>query len=201
MGKLIKRKALTEEQYWMANKTMAVILLVCYMVYSVVELTNYNPRTFGQVRIAIYAILSLVTIIMVKTKGRKKSAMIFMALTFLLAYILLVMNNGVIVLVMSFPALIGFMLYLNSVVVGLGCVVTFIVCAAKCAMVKSAGDMVLFDYANLITVIFVICIYASYRAIAILYEFNQQDSAIIAAEAAHRAEVANTVNNIVTTLD
>ena len=201
MGKFVKRKALTEEQYWMANKTMAIILLVCYLVYSIVEITNYNPKTFGQVRIGVYAIFGLLTLIMVKKNGRKKSAMIFMALTFLIAYTLLVMNNGVVVLVMSYPALLGFMLYMNSVVVGTGCIVTFLICALKCAIVKSAGDIVLFNYANLITVIFVICIYASYKAIAILYEFNMQDSAVIAAEAKHRAEVANTVNDIVTTLD
>lgn len=201
MGKFVKRKALTEEQYWMANKTMAIILIICYIVYSIVEITNYNPKTFGQIRIIIYAILGLLTLVVVKKNGRKKKAMLFMALTFLLAYTLLVMNNGVIVLVMSYPAMLGFMLYMNSVVVGLGCIATFFICLGKCLMVRASGDMVLLNYANLITVIFVISIYASYKAIAILYEFNMQDSAVIAAEAEHRAEVADTVNGIVTTLD
>lgn len=201
MGKLIKRKALTEQQYWMANKTMLIILMICYAIYSIVEIINNNAASFGMVRVAVYAIIGLSSLVMVKINGKKKSAMMFMALTFLLAYILLVMNNGVVVMIMSFPALIGFMLYMNSIVVGLGCTVTFIVCGVKCLMVKATGDAVLLNYASLITVTFIICIYASYQAISILYEYNLQDSAVIAAEAKHREEVANTVNSIVTTLD
>ena len=32
MGKYIKRKNLTPEQYWMANKTMTIVLMVCYAI-------------------------------------------------------------------------------------------------------------------------------------------------------------------------
>ena len=138
---------------------------------------------------------------MVKKKGDKKAAMLFMAITFLIAYLLLVMNNGVTCMVLAFPALIGFMLYLNSVVIGLGCVMTFIICALKCGIVKMMGDLTSFDHGNLITIGFVVCIYGSYMAIKILYEFSEQDREVIAKEASHRAEVADTVSGIVGKLD
>ena len=107
------------------------------------------------------------------------------------------MNNGVIVMVLAFPALIGFMLYLNSILVGTGCFVVFVICALKCGIVRAGGNEVLFDYGNLITVGFVICIYGSYKAITILYEFSEMDRDVIVKEADHRKEVAEKVSIIV----
>ena len=193
MRKLIKRKQLTPEQYWMANKTMAIILVVCYLIYSGVELTNGHTDMFSKVRIGAYVVFAIGNFFMLKVNGRTKRAMIIMALSFITAYSLLVLNNGVTSMILAFPALIGFMLYLNSVVIGLGCIMTFIVCAIKCAMVKGMGDMAAFDHGNLITIGFVICIYGSHMAIKILYEFSEQDREVIVKEAAHRAEVAEKV--------
>ena len=200
MGKYIKRKQLTPLQYRMANKTMAIILAICYIAYIATEISNVNKGTgasFWQVRCGIYAVIAVANIIVGKLKGDTKVAMLFYAVTFLISYLLLVMNNGVITMVLAFPALIGFMLYLNSILVGAGCIIVFLICALKCGMVRAAGNEVLFDYGNLITIGFVICIFGSYRAITILYKFSEQDREVIVKEAAHRAEVAERVSNIV----
>ncbi|MBQ6843492.1 MAG: hypothetical protein IJO60_02525 [Agathobacter sp.] len=200
MDKYIKRKKLTPEQYRIANKTMAIILTVCYIAYIATEISNTAKGTgapFWQVRCGVYAVVAIANIIMGKLKGETKKATIFYAVTFLISYLLLVMNNGVITMILAFPVLIGFMLYLNSILVGAGCIIVFIICALKCGMVKAGGDAVLFDYANLITVGFVICIYGSYQSIKILYEFSEQDREVIVKEAAHRAEVAEKVSGIV----
>ena len=200
MGKYIKRKQLTEEQYQMANNAMSIILAICYIAYIATEITNANSGTgapFWQVRCGLYGFIAVANIVLNKLKGKTKKAMLFYAITFLIAYLLLVMNNGVITMVLAFPALIGFMLYLNSIVVGAGCLCVFIICALKCGMVRAAGNEVLFDYGNLITIGFVICIFGSYIAIAILYKFSEMDSEVIAKEAAHRAEVAEKVSTIV----
>ena len=197
MERLIKRKQLTPEQYWMANKTMAIILVICYLIYSGVEFTNGHTDMFGKVRIGLYVLFAIGNFFMLKVNGRTKRAMVIMAISFIIAYSLLVLNNGVTSMILAFPALIGFMLYLNSVVIGLGCIMTFVVCAIKCAMVKGMGDMAAFDHGNLITIGFVICIYGSYMAIKILYEFSEQDREVIVKEAAHRAEVAQKVADLV----
>ena len=197
MKKYIKRKNLTLEQYRMANRTMATILLICYVVYIAVEYTNWGIPSHGMFRMIIYAVFAICNLVMVKKKGDKKAAMLFMAITFLIAYLLLVMNNGVTCMVLSFPALVGFMLYMNSVVIGVGCIMTFVICAIKCGIVKMMGDMASFDQGNLITIGFVVCIYGSYMAIKMLYEFNEQDREVIEKEAAHRAEVAQKVAEIV----
>lgn len=200
MGKYVKRKQLTPEQYRIANNTMAIILLVCYIAYIGTELSNVGKGTatsFWQFRCGIYAFFMIANIIIGKIKGHTKFAMLFYAITFLIAYMFLVMNNGVVSMVLAFPALIGFMLYLNSILVGTGCIVVFIICALKCGIVQSMGETVLFDYGKLITIGFVICIYGSYKAITILYEFSEQDREVIVKEAAHRAEVAQKVSSIV----
>ena len=200
MGKFIKRKQLTPQQYLMANKTMSMILTICYIAYIGTEYSNITKGTaapFGGFRCTIYLICMIANFLMCKFKGDKKVCMLFYCFSFLLPYLLLVMNNGVISMVLAFPALIGFMLYLNSLVVGIGSACVFIICALKCAIVKALGDAVLFDYGNLITIGFVISIYGSYRAISILYEFSEQDREVIVKEAAHRAEVAEKVAGIV----
>lgn len=76
----------------------------------------------------------------VKKRSEKKSTMLFMAYTFLLAYFLLVMNNGVVSMVMAFPAMIGFMLYMNSVLLAIGCISVYIMGSVKSFMVWSRGD-------------------------------------------------------------
>ena len=197
----IKRKPLTPDQYQIANKTMMILLMVCYLVYIVVEYTSADYAFHSRYRIIVYIAIALLDFLVVKMKGDKKVSMLFMAVTFLLSYILLVMNNNVICMVLAFPAMIGFMLYLNSLLMSVGCFMIFVTCALKCAIVKSMGDIISFKNGNLITVGFVVCIYGSYMAIKILYKYNQQDRAVIEKEVAHRAEVADTVNRIVEDLD
>ena len=201
MGKIIKRKNLTPAQYIMANKTMATILIICYLVYIAVEYKSWGIPSHGMFRMIIYTVFAIGTLIMVKKKGDKKAAMLFMAITFLIAYLLLVMNNSVTAMVLSLPALIGFMLYMNSVVVGLGCIMTIVICVAKCAMVSAMGDAASVQYGFLIVLSFLICVYGSNMAISILYEFSEMDREVIAKEAAHRAEVAKVVNGIVNKLN
>lgn len=188
----------------MANKAMALILAVCYVLYIGVEYINSsktaNPM-FAYVRCGVYLAFMIANFIMVKAKGDKKSCMIFMALEYLVTYATLVMANGVVVMVVAFPALIGFMLYLNSLVVGLGSVMTVVICIVKCAMLQGTANAELLNYANLIIIAFSIAVFGSYKAIMILYEFSEQDREAIAKEAAHRAEVAETVNSIVGKLD
>lgn len=200
MGKYVKRKPLTPEQYKMANGTMAVILAICYIAYIVTELSNQASGAgtpFWQFRCGIFAILGVVDIILSKKKAPSKKTMLFYAITFLISYLLLVMNNGIATMALAFPVLIGFMLYMNSLLTGIGCIIVFIICAVKCAIVRAGGDEMLFDLGNLITVGFVISIFGSYKAIAILYRFSEMDSEVIAKESTRRAGVAEKVSGIV----
>ncbi len=204
MGKFIKRKQLTPLQYMMANKTMSVVLAICYILYigvEVINLKNVDNTIFSYVRCAMYFGFAILNFVMVKVKGDQKICMLFMAFEYLFTYTILVLSNGVVVMVMAFPVMIGFMLYLNSLLVGLGSILSFTICVVKCLLVQKTGDAELLGYANLITIGFGIAIYATYQAIAILYEFSEQDREVIAQEAEHRMEVAETVNGIVGKLD
>ena len=201
MGKFVKRKNLTPEQYWMANKTMAIILTVCYLIYLIVELSNHHVDVFAKLRMGIYVVFAIGNFFMIKVNGRTKRAMLIMALSFLLTYGLLVFDNGVVSMVTAFPALIGFMLYMNSNLVGIGCLVTLIICVVKGVTIAATVDASIIGYCTLIIASFIVCIYASYKAIAILYEYNLQDQAVISAEADRRAEVAEVVAGIVERMD
>lgn len=195
MGKFVKRKKLTPEQYKMANGTMGVIMAVCYLTYIGTEASN--QAAFWPVRCGIFAILGIISIVLSRLKATSKKTMIFYAITFLVSYLLLVMNNGIATMALAFPILIGFMLYMNSLLTGIGCFIVFIICAMKCAIVRAGGNEEMFDLGNLITVGFVISIYGSYKAIDILYRFSEMDRDVIVKEATHRAEVAEKVSGIV----
>ena len=200
MGKFVKKKQLTPLQYKMANKTLAIVLAICYVAYISTEITNSTNGTgapFWQVRCGIFALSGIINFIVLKLKGETKFAKNFYAVTFLISYLFLVMNNGVATMVLAFPVLLGFMLYLDSTFVGIGCIIVFVICAMKCAIVRAGGNEIMFDIGNLITVGFVVSIYGSYKAIAILYEFSEQDRDVIIKEASRRAKVAEKVSGIV----
>lgn len=200
MGKFIQRKALTPEQYHRANKVMMVILILCYITYIAVEYMNLgktssNIGTF--IRIGIYAAMIIANGIMFKLRSREKLCMLFYAITFLIAYSVLVLNNGVVVMVLVFPALIGFMIYLNSVVVGLGILCSMALCVYKTIWIANNSTAELLGYAILITASFFVCIYGSIRSILLLVEFGNEDRSVIEAESEKREEVAQTVAGIV----
>ena len=195
MGKYIMRKKLTPEQFKMANGTMGVIMVICYLTYIVTEVTN--QAAFWPVRCGIFAILGIISIVLSRLKATSKKTMIFYAITFLVSYLLLVMNNGIATMALAFPILIGFILYMNSLLTGIGCFIVFIICAMKCTIVRAGGNEEMFDLGNLITVGFIISIYGSYKAIDILYRFSEMDRDVIVKEATHRAEVAEKVSGIV----
>ena len=200
MGKLIKRKELTPDQYHRANKVMCVIMVICYVVFIGVEYSNIGrtgDSDSAMHRMITYGVFALLSIIVCKIWTKKKRCMIALAGLFLIPYGMLVFTNGAIVIVLVFPVLIGLMIYLNSVVVGLGCIYAFIVCAVKCFLYKQAGDIEFYNYTNLITICFVVSVYGSYRAISLLINFSKEDQSIIQKEAEHRKEVANVVSNIV----
>ena len=198
LKKYVKRKNLSPEQYRRANQTMSVILTVCYLLYIVVEIMNAsNGRIDGWFRVGIYLFFCISGKIMVKRKGERKSAMLYLAITFLIAYFFLVMNNGIVSLVMVFPAIIGFMLYMNSVLLTSGCIGVFLIGSLKSLIVWIRGDELAFQQNSMILTAFIICIYGSYMAIKILFEFSEQDREIIVKESQHRKEVAKAVSETV----
>lgn len=204
MDKIIKRQSLNPTQYRRANGTMCLILAVCYLVYIVVEIMNisrYGMSTGLIVRCVLYGVSMLATIILYKLMAKKKSCMIIFAVMFLVSYGALVFGNGVVVITFAFPALIGFMIYLNSVVVGLGCVSTFAICVIKCIILKGDGNTELFNYGLLIAAGLVVATVGALSTVFRLIDFSKEDRAVIENEAARRAEVAGVVGRIVGNLN
>lgn len=197
-----KRKKLTPEQYQRTNKTMFIILACCYIAYAVIDLSNMMKAeitTWGITRCCIYIGAIVLYGILLWLKGDKKVTMIVYALVFLVVYGILVMNNGIGTLALVFPALIGFMIYLNSVVVILGCITTFIICIVKSRML--IDDSLLFGITNVTSASLFISIYGSFKAIDLLIVFNREDLSVAEEETKHRVEVAEAVAGIVERLD
>ena len=201
----MKRQKLTPEQYARANKTMSIILTISYIIYLVVEVMKFSKLesipTMSIVRCAVYVVMIIATVIVANVLKTKKAAMLFMAITFLITYALLVFGNGAGTLVMSMPALIGFMIYLNGPVVVIGCIVTVIIAMVRSILYKTGGDLPSYEFANVSAMGFIVTTIGAWRATNLLINFSKENQAAIEKEAEHRAEVAETVNTIVEKLD
>lgn len=180
---------------------MCLILFISYLVYIVVEVMNAKGGMDGptMTRCFVYGAAAVLSILLSLTLGKKKICMTAMAVLFLIAFAVLIFGNGIVVLAMVFPVLIGFMIYLNSLLVGLGWISALIIGAVKCVQV--AGDSVLFNYGLLILAGYVVGAVGSMVAINLLINFSKEDRAVIEKEAEHRAEVAKAVSDIVAHLD
>lgn len=200
----MKIKKLTPEQLRRTNGVMALILAFCYVIYIVVEVNNMSRdgiKAMGVFRCVLYVFLMLADGIFLRIKGNSRQMMYFLACTFLAAYTMFVFGNGASALVLVFPALIGFMIYLSAPVVVIGCIYSFIVSVLRCMTFQLAGDLASFQQACVTFLGLMISIYGAYRAITLLITFSQEDQQVIEQEAEHRKEVADIVAGIVERLD
>jgi len=197
MGKLIKRQNLTESQYLRSNRVMCMILLVSYLTYTVVEVMN-GKGDMGRdaaLRCAVYGAAALLSLILCVTLPRKKLTAVAMAVLYLIAFPVLVFGNGVVVLAMVFPVILGFMIYLNSMLVGLGCFSSLIIGVIKCMLVRN--DSVLFNYGIMILAGYVVATVGAMSVIILLINFSKEDRAVIEQAAQERERVAASVAQIV----
>ena len=202
MGKLIQRKALTPSQYARANMVLMVIMILSYITYVIVEILNISKHGFSTgivIRCALYIVSAIAGCIVYKLKSKEKFCMLFIAINFAITYPTLVLSNGVVVLTLIFPVILGCMIYLNSSLILISIGVVMATGVVKCMSV--ANDPELFGYAILIMAGFFVCIYGSVRSILMLIAFGNEDRAVIESEAVRRQEVAQTVANIVHKMD
>ena len=200
----MKRQVLTEQQYRRANKVMFFVLTLCYLIFEGVEISNmskYGQSTMAFVRCGIYAVAVLMSAVILKLLATKRAGTIAMSVVYVIAYAVLVFGNGAGTLVMAFPAIIGFMVFLNEPLVMEGSVATFIICVIKSYILRNAGDTQAFGFANVVTMGSIVALLSSNRAVRLLIAFSQENQEEIKKAAEHREEVAKTVAGIVEKLD
>ena len=200
MAGFIQRQQLTTRQYSRANRVMCLILVISYIVYIIVETINFKNglSTDPTGRCIFYGFSASVALLLSIIKPTKKITAIIMALMYLTSFGLLVFGNGIVVLAMGFPVLIGFIIYLNSVIVGLGCLGGIVIGIIKCMTVKN--DPVLFNYGLLILVGYAVATVGVMSAVILLVQFSREDRAEIEKAAQHREKVAQIVAQIVASL-
>ena len=199
----MKRQALTEQQYKRANKVMFFILTLCYLFFIGIEYTNtakHSDTAMIFVRYGVYIGAILLSAIILKFLGNKKAGMIVMALVYIVAYAVLVFGNGAGTLVMAFPAMFGFMIFLNEPLILVGDVVALIISIIKTMMLNAAGDTSV-NFASVVILGCIVTLIVSNRAVRLLIAFSQENQEEIKKAAEHREVVAKTVAGIVEKLD
>lgn len=200
----MKSQNLTPRQYRKTNGTMYLIMVLSCILCAGIDISNMMKGAEAGAtyfRCAVYLLFIPIWGILMKICGDKKIMMIIMAVSYLVIYPVVVFGNGVGTLALAFPVLVGFMIYLNARIIFLGCLWTFIICAIKCAIVKSGGDIAGFGIGNVISMAMIICIYASYRAINLLILFDKENREEVEEQVKQREEVAAAVEGIVSRLD
>ncbi|MBR5230237.1 MAG: hypothetical protein IKW01_05195 [Firmicutes bacterium] len=197
---IIKRQKLTDSQYTRSNRVMCLILLVSYLSYAAIEVINAGGEVAGDVayRCGAYGFAALVSLLMTLIKPKKKMTAVTMAVMYLFAYIVLVFGNGIVVLAMVFPVLIGFMIYLNSMIVFLGCISAIVIGMAKCMMLQD--NPVLFNYGMMLMAGIVVATVGAMSVVLLLINFSKEDREVIEKAAEHREQVAKVVESIVAKL-
>ncbi len=200
----MKRQVLTKQQYKRANLVMFFILTICYVFFAIIEISNvmkFGQNAMAYVRCGIYAVTLVITGIVVKLLGTKKIGTIIMALIYAVVYAILVFGNGAGTLAMAFPAIVGFMVFLNEPLVLVGSVMAFIVSVLKYITLAQSGDAVARGFASVVVLASFMTIWCSRQAVRLLITFSQENQSEIKAAAEHREVVAKTVAGIVEKLD
>lgn len=198
------RKELTPEQYGRANNVLRLTLTILYIIFIVVEINAITNQLVGNMaygRIALDVASIIVMNIVIILYKEKKFAMRFMAIEFAVTYGALVFGNGAMTLALVFPAILAFMIYLNSRLMVCGSVVAFVICAIRAAVFNRAGDIDGFNNANLICMGVIITVYCSWRAINLLIAFSKEDQKVIEDKEKEQEVVAIKVAEIVEKLE
>ena len=187
---------LNASQYRRANRVMGMILVVSYLVYIVVEIMNAKgDLTSGTLmRCGLYGVFALISLILAVFFPHKKRTSYLMAAPYIIVFPVMIFGNGIVVLAMVFPVVIGFMVYLNVVPVAVGWVYVLIVGVAKCMSVR--GDTVLFNYGILLLAGYGLAALGSISVMFLLSRFSQEDQAVIQEAAEHQQKVTDAVATI-----
>ena len=200
----MQRQVLTQQQYKRANKVILIILTLCYICFVGIETSNaskFGMNAMVFVRCGLYALAFVAMSIIVKTLGTRKIGTIAIAVIYVIAYAILVFGNGAGTLIMAFPAMIGFMVFLNEALIFSGTVATFIISIIKCVLEYRAGQTEALGFASVAILGSFVAIWCSKKAIRLLMEFSEENQSEIKKAAKQREEVAKIVSGSVQELD
>lgn len=187
---------LNSSQYRRANRVMGMILVVSYLVYIIVEVMNAkgNLTSPTLMRCVAYGVSALISLVLATFFPHKKRTSYLIAAPYLVIFPIMIFGNGIVVLAMVFPVVIGFMVYLNVVPVAVGWVYVLIVGVIKVLSVK--GDSVLFNYGILLLAGYGLAALGSISVMLLLSRFSKEDQAVIQEAAEHQRKVAEAVATI-----
>ena len=133
------------------------------MAIEVSNISKGEQSVMAYVRLGIYAAAILFTGIIVKALGDKNVGTIAIAMLYVIIYAVLVFGNGAGTLAMAFPAIIGFLIFLNEPLVLAGSVITFIFSVIKCYMLYKANNAEALGFASVMILGSFVTIWCSRR--------------------------------------
>jgi len=197
----LKRKALTPEQYKRANIVMANSITLVYVIFIVLNFLSDLMLSKKFIFMGIYIAWYLMSAIVVSKYVETRKAMIALSIGFLMSYCLLVMTAPTASIMLVFPVLISYAVYLNEVLMVWGALGSFVLIMIKSTIIRftvetelSAAD---FTIINIALLGVLICIVGGLGAIKLLVKFSEEETKSVKELLDNQKEVAENISIVV----
>jgi methyl-accepting chemotaxis protein len=195
----LKKQELSPEKYRKSNQATAAVLLGVYILFIIVEFANRaSAGGIGMiVRIAVDVLITVISLVLVKVRATEKRTMLFYAYSFTIAYAMLIFTHEPVMMVFAFPVIMALTVYLNSLLVMSGSIVTLAMIIIRIVMLRQVGQTEQVSEAQLIFLLELVCIAAVYYTINRLIQFSESDQRVIQQKVEKQQDVANQVASVV----
>ena len=201
---MFTKKDLTPGQYKRTNRIMISVLVVVYGIYMLVEWGN-KPKvedpTFIYLRMGVYFIIGIVTILFYMKFYDKKIDMLFMAISYTVVYGIMMFSNSSAMMALVFPVITAMMLYLNAILIVSGVAIALVMCIIRMCIFYNTGMEREASKAIIIIFAMGLCLYGAWRAINLLISFSKEESMEVEKKVIEQKEVADVVSDIVVKLE
>ncbi len=201
---LTTKKALTPEQWRRSNRVMGATMIIVYIIYAIVAVLE--PSAILDLPnwafIVLYGISIVYTIYYVQKHATEKKAMVYLCSDFTFCYSVLVFTQPASVMVLVFPVIMAFIVYLNTKVILLASQVSLAICVAKMIQIVVIGSSYSeLNLAMLVLMGCIICAYGGIQTTRLLVAYSKEDMHVIEEKIAQQELVAREVSNTVEELD
>ncbi len=197
----LKRKALTAEQYRKANIVMARSITLVYIIFIFLNFGSDLKISKKFIFMGIYLAWYLMSAIIVAKYVETKKAMIALSIGFLMSYCLLVMTAPTASIMLVFPVLIAYAVYLNERLMVCGSIGAFVLIMIKSTIIRFTVDPELaspdFTIINTALLGVLICVAGGLSAIRLLVKFSEEETNSVKTLLDNQKEVAENIGIVV----
>ncbi len=174
-----RNKILTSDQYKRANKMTAISISMVYLIFFIATWVSKDLSVmYKAIYSMIYVAWYIGAAVAVKKFIEEKKSMIILAISFVMSYTLLTFSTPAYSMLLIFPVLLSFIVYMNQTLVLVGSVASIVLVVAKSIMLSLwDGDSTAeYMFLNVMIMGIIICLVGGLRAVRMLIQFSVEET-------------------------